>query len=112
LQQLGLAALGLDGHLAVFADAAEQALAQTQTSDAEMLKASTPSRRCARPWMARRSCAAWKRASGRERGFDGDAGGLVVADFTDEDDVRVHAEVAAERARKREADGPVSSASG
>jgi len=32
---------------------------------------------------------------------------LVVADFTDEDDVRVHAEVAAERARKREADGPV-----
>ncbi|OQB89600.1 MAG: hypothetical protein BWX86_02420 [Verrucomicrobia bacterium ADurb.Bin122] len=100
-----LATLRHVGLLAVFADAAEQTLradGDERGRDVKRLHAHLGD-----AGNGRRGVVGVERRDEKvacQRSFDGDLGRLLVADFADEDHVGVHAQVATERAGKREPD--------
>ena len=105
--QVLLAALGLEGHLAGLADAAEEALgtdADQGGGDVERLDAHFADTGDGGGRVV--GVQGRDEQVARERGLDGDAGGFLVTDFADEDDVGVHTQIAAQRPGEGEADGP------
>src|SRR5690606_6845630 len=102
------AAGGFAGDLAVFADAAQEALGADGDEgggDVEGLNAHLSEAGDGRGGVV--GVEGRDEQVAGEGGLDGDAGGLLVADLADEDDVGVHTQVAAQGAGEGEADLPV-----
>jgi len=105
--------LRIVGLLAVLADAAQERCAQTQTSEAEMLNGSAPI--SVKRAIVEGASLVWSVETRRwpvSAASMAILGGLLVADLSDENHVGIHAQVAAQGARKTSEPIGRSSASG